>query len=91
MNKSELIVAMIAKSELSKANTDKALGALIETVAEELANGGKIQIIGFAAWEITKRKARKGINPQTGKKMKIPASKAVKFKAGKNLKGAVNK
>ena len=90
MNKSELIAAMVEKSELSKKDTEKALKAFEEVVTEELKNGGKIQLVGFGTFEVSERAARVGRNPQTGKDMEIAASKAPKFKAGKALKDAVN-
>jgi len=91
MNKSELVSAMAAKTELSKKDAEKALKALIDVVSDELAAGGKIQLVGFGTFEVSERAARTGRNPQTGKEMKIPASKAPRFKAGKALKDTVNK
>lgn len=91
MNKTELVAAMAAKAELSKKDTEKALAAFTETVAEQLKKGEKIQLIGFGTFETVKRAARTGKNPQTGKAIKIPASMAPKFKAGKGLKDTVNK
>ena len=91
MNKSELVDAMAKKSGLSKKDTEAALGAFTETVANALKKGDKVQLIGFGTFEVTKRAAREGKNPQTGAKIKIPASKAPKFKAGRALKDTVNK
>ena len=91
MNKSELVAAMAAKSELSKKDAEKALKAFTEVVSEKLKKGEKIQLVGFGTFETTKRAARKGKNPQTGKAIKIAAFTAPKFKAGKGLKDAVNK
>lgn len=91
MNKSELVDAMAKKSGLSKKDTEAALGAFTETVANALKKGDKVQLIGFGTFEVTNRAAREGKNPQTGAKIKIPASKAPKFKAGKALKDTVNK
>lgn len=91
MNKSELVAAMAAKTELSKKDSEKALKAFIEVVTEELKKGDKVQLVGFGTFEVAKRAAREGRNPQTGKSMKIAASKAPKFKAGKALKEVVNK
>lgn len=91
MNKSELVAAMAAKTELSKKDSEKALKAFIEVVTEELKKGDKVQLVGFGTFEVAKRAAREGRNPQTGKSMKIAASKAPKFKAGKALKDEVNK
>ena len=90
MNRSELIDAMAAKTGSTKAAADAALKAFIETVGEELQKGGKVQLVGFGTFETSKRAARTGRNPQTGAEMKIKASKAPKFKAGKALKDAIN-
>ena len=90
MNKAELITAMSEKAELSKKDAEKALKAFTDVVAEELKKGEKIQLVGFGTFEVSERAARTGRNPQSGKEMKIPASKAPKFKAGKALKDLVN-
>ena len=90
MNKSELVAAMAEKTELSKKDSEKALKAFVDVVTEELKKGEKIQLVGFGTFEVTERAAREGRNPLTGKPMKIKASKAPKFKAGKALKEAVN-
>lgn len=90
MNKTELVAAMAAKAELSKKDAELALKALTATIAEELKNGEKVQLVGFGTFEVVQRAARTGKNPQTGKAIKIPASKAPKFKAGKALKETVN-
>lgn len=90
MNKSELVEAMAKKAEMSKKDTEKALKAFEEVVTDELANNGKVQLVGFGTFEVSERTAREGRNPQTGETMQIPASKAPKFKAGKALKDAVN-
>lgn len=90
MNKTELVAAMAEKSELSKKDAEAALKAFTATVSEELKKGEKVQLVGFGTFEVVKRAARTGKNPQTGKAIKIPASKAPKFKAGKSLKEAVN-
>ena len=91
MNKAELVAAIAEKTELSKKDSEKALKAFIDVVAEELKKGEKVQLVGFGTFEVAKRAAREGRNPQTGKSMKIAASKAPKFKAGKALKDVVNK
>ncbi len=91
MNKTELVAAIASKAELSKKDSEKALKAFTDVVTEQLKKGEKIQLVGFGSFEVVKRAARKGVNPLTGKEMKIPASKAPKFKAGKTLKEAVNK
>lgn len=90
MNKSELISAMAAKAELTKKDTEKALKAFEEVVTDELANGGKVQLLGFGTFDVNERAAREGRNPRTGESMDIPASKAPRFKVGKALKDAVN-
>ena len=90
MNKTELIAAVAEKAELSKKDAEKAIKAFTDVVSEELVNGGKIQLVGFGTFEVSKRAAREGRNPQTGKTMKIEACKAPKFKAGKALKDAIN-
>jgi len=90
MNRMELVAAIAEKTELSKKDAEKALKAFTDVVAEELKKGGKIQLVGFGTFEVSERAAREGRNPQTGKAMKIAASKAPKFKAGKALKDALN-
>jgi Bacterial nucleoid DNA-binding protein len=90
MNKTELVSAIAAKTELSKKDSEKALKAFIDVVTEQLKAGDKIQLVGFGTFEVSERAAREGRNPQTGKTMKIKACKAPKFKAGKALKDAVN-
>ncbi|MDY2789869.1 MAG: HU family DNA-binding protein [Lachnospiraceae bacterium] len=91
MNKTELVAAIAEKTELSKKDAEKALKAFTDVVTEELTKGGKIQLVGFGTFEVSERAAREGRNPQTGKTIKIAASKAPKFKAGKALKDVVNK
>ncbi len=90
MNKTELVAAMSEKAELSKKDAEKALKAFIDVVTENLKKGDKIQLVGFGTFEVIDRAARTGRNPATGAEMKIAASKAPKFKAGKALKDAVN-
>ena len=90
MNKTELIAAMAEKAELSKKDTEKALKAFTDVVAAELKKGGKVQLVGFGTFEVSTRAAREGRNPQTGKTMKIKASKSPKFKGGKALKDSLN-
>ncbi|MCI7328462.1 MAG: HU family DNA-binding protein [Lachnospiraceae bacterium] len=91
MNKSELVAAIAEKANLSKKDSEAALKAFTDVVAEELKKGEKIQLVGFGTFEVSTRAARTGRNPQTGAEMKIKASKAPKFKAGKALKDIVNK
>lgn len=90
MNKTELVAAMADQAGLSKKDSEKALKAFTDVVAEELKKGEKVQLVGFGTFEVAERAAREGRNPQTGAVMKIPASKAPKFKAGKALKDAIN-
>ena len=90
MNKTELVAAIADQAGLSKKDAEKAVKAFTEVVGKELKKGGKVQLVGFGTFEVSKRAAREGRNPQTGAPMKIKASKAPKFKARKALKDAVN-
>lgn len=90
MNKTELVAAMAEQAGVSKKDAEKALKAFTDVVADELKKGGKVQLVGFGTFEVSERAARDGRNPQTGKVMKIAASKAPKFKAGKALKDMLN-
>ena len=92
MNKAQLVAAIADKAGLTKKDAEKALEAFTAVVTESLAAGEKIQLVGFGTFEVKGRKARQGRNPQKpGEVVKIPASKAPVFKAGKALKDAVNK
>ena len=90
MNKTELVAAIAEKTDLSKADSERALKAFIETVEGALKKGDKVQLVGFGTFEVKKQAARTGHNPRTGEKLKIKASKAPKFKAGKAFRDAVN-
>ncbi|MBQ2657961.1 MAG: HU family DNA-binding protein [Erysipelotrichaceae bacterium] len=90
MNKTELITALSEKAEVSKKDAAAVLEAFTATVTEELAKKEKVALVGFGTFETKERAARIGRNPQTGKEMKIAASVAPVFKAGKALKDAVN-
>ena len=90
MNKVELVAAIAEKSELTKVDAEKALKAFIDTVTEELKNGGKVQLVGFGTFEVAERAERKGRNPKTGEAITIPATKSPKFKPSRTLKEAVN-
>lgn len=90
MNKTELVAAMAEQAGITKKDAEAALKAFTDAVAAELKKGGKIQLVGFGTFEVSERAAREGRNPQTGAVMKIAASKAPKFKAGKALKDMVN-
>ncbi len=91
MNKSDLIAAMAAKTGETKKCAEASLDAFVSAVTESLKKGEKVQLVGFGSFEVRKRAARKGRNPQTKEEIKIPASKAPVFKAGKALKEVVNK
>ncbi|MBR0163104.1 MAG: HU family DNA-binding protein [Lachnospiraceae bacterium] len=91
MNKTELVAAIAHSTKLSKKDVETILHSFTETVTKELKKKGKVQLVGFGTFEVSKRAAREGRNPQTGATMKIPASYAPKFKAGKALKDTVNK
>jgi DNA-binding protein HU-beta len=91
MNKSELVASMSEKSNLSKKDAEKALNAFMDSVEEALVKGDKVQLIGFGSFEVRKRAARKGRNPQTKEELIIPETKAPIFKVGKALKDEVNK
>ena len=90
MNKTEFIAAVAEKAEISKKDSEKALKAFVDVVAEQLKAGYKVQLVGFGTFEVSERAAREGRNPQTGETMTIAACKAPKFKAGKALKDAIN-
>mgnify|MGYP001156864167 FL=1 len=90
MNKSELIDAMASDAGISKAAAKKALDAFTGSVGGTLAKGGKVALVGFGSFSISKRAARDGRNPQTGATIKIAAKNVVKFKAGADLSGKVN-
>ena len=90
MNKTELVANVAEKAGLTKKDAEKALAAVLESVEQALVEGDRVQLIGFGTFEVKERAARMGRNPQTGKDMEIPASKAPVFKAGKALKDAVN-
>lgn len=91
MNKKDIINALAKKTGLSKAKASDALNAVTDTIAAGLKKNEKVTLIGFGTFDVVKRKARTGRNPSTGEKMKIKASNAPRFKAGKALKDVVNK
>ena len=90
MNKTELIAAIADSADLTKKDAEKAVNSFTEVITKALKKGDKVQLVGFGPFDVVKRSAREGRNPQTGKAMKIKASKAPKFKAGKALKDALN-
>ena len=89
MNKGDLVDKMSKDAKITKASAEKALDSFLDGVSKTLKKGGKVTLVGFGTWSVSKRKARKGRNPQTGKEIKIPAKKVAKFKAGKKLAGVV--
>ena len=91
MNKADLIAKIAEEAELSKKSAEAALNAFVGAIEGALKKGEKVQLVGFGSFEVRKRAARKGRNPQTKEEIKIPASKAPVFKAGKALKDLVNK
>lgn len=90
MNKAELIAKIAEESKLTKKAAETALDAFVATVESALKAGDKVQLVGFGTFSVRERAARKGRNPQTKAEIKIPASKAPVFKAGKALKDLVN-
>jgi DNA-binding protein HU-beta len=90
MNKTDLIEGMAEEAGISKAAAKKALESFLGNVEKSLKNGDRISLVGFGSFSVSKRAAREGRNPQTGKTIKIAAKKVVKFKAGSDLQKAVN-
>ena len=90
MNKTDLVNSIASKSGLNKKNSEAALNAFIASVEDSLKGGDKVVLVGFGTFEVRKRAARKGRNPQTKQEITIPASNAPVFKAGKGLKDKVN-
>lgn len=90
MNKTELRDAIAQHAELTNAQADKALEAVLESITKSVAAGEKVTLPGFGTFEARERAARTGRNPQTGETLEIPASKAPAFKAGAGFKKAVN-
>lgn len=89
MTKAELIGVIAKSAGITKDKAGKALDTFQDAVTKELKKNGKLALVGFGTFSVVKRKAREGRNPQTGKTIKIPAKKVVKFKAGKELAGKV--
>jgi DNA-binding protein HU-beta len=89
LNKAELIEAIAADAKISKADAKRALDAFVTSTTKALKKGERVALVGFGTFSITKRAARKGRNPQTGKEIKIAAKKVVKFKAGADLQSKV--
>ena len=91
MNKAELIEAIANTTKMTKADSGRSLDATIEAISKALKKGDRLSLVGFGSFSVAKRAARLGRNPQTGKEIKIAAKKVVKFKAGADLAGSVNK
>ncbi len=89
MTKAELIASMGKEAKISKASAEKAINAFTNTVMKALKKGDKLALTGFGTFSVAKRRARTGRNPQTGKEIKIAATRVAKFKAGNVLKNAV--
>jgi len=90
MNKAELIDSMASKAGLSKADAKRALDAFVDSTTGALKKGDRVALVGFGSFAVSKRNARTGRNPQTGKPITIAAKKVVKFKAGSELADTVN-
>ena len=91
MNKSELIDSVAKASGLSKADSDRALRAVVKTITGSLKKGNPVALVGFGTFKVSKREARMGRNPQSGASMPITAKTVPRFSAGKALKDAVGK
>lgn len=91
MNKAELIANVAENAELTKKDSEKAVGAVLNAIKDALAEGDKVQLVGFGTFEIRARAARKGRNPQTGEEINIEAASVPVFKAGKAFRDAVGK
>ena len=91
MNKAELVMAIADKTQMTKKDAEAAVVAAVEAITEALADGERVQLVGFGSFEVKMRAERTGRNPQTGAEVKIPKSKSPVFKCSKALKDAVNK
>lgn len=91
MTKADLIEKVAKDTKLTKKDSEKAINAVIGAVSSALAKGDKVSLVGFGSFEVRKREARKGRNPQTGAEIKIAARKVPVFRAGKALKDSVSK
>ncbi len=91
MNKKDLVKALSDKMGITKKESGDFIDAFVEVVTETLAKGDDVKLVGFGTFEVSDRKARKGVNPQTRKPIKIPARRVPKFKPGKELKDKVQK
>jgi DNA-binding protein HU-beta len=91
VNKNDLVASVAATSKLSKADATKAVEATLGSITKALRSGNEVRLVGFGTFTVSRRAASEGRNPRTGERIKIPASKQPKFKAGKALKDAVNR
>ena len=91
MNKAELVDSIAAEAKLTKADAGRALDAFVSATTKALKKGERVALVGFGSFSVSKRAARTGRNPQTGKAIKIAAKKVAKFKAGAELAKVVNK
>jgi DNA-binding protein HU-beta len=89
MTKAELIAQVAGEAQVKKVDAEKTVNALIRVVSKTLKSQGRLALAGFGTFMVADRKAREGRNPQTGKPIKIPATRVVKFKPGKQLKDMV--
>jgi len=89
MNKAELVEEVANQTGLTKKTSREAVNAIISTITDSLGREEKVTLVGFGTFQVTERKARRGVNPQTGEGIQIPAKMIPKFKAGKSLKEAV--
>lgn len=89
MNKADLVVRIAKEVEITKRQAEKTLNVLMDSVQEALTKGDSVTLVGFGTFSVMSRAARKGRNPQTGREIFIPASKAPKFKAGKSLRESI--
>lgn len=90
MNKGELVQKVAAETDSSKSEAQSHVDAILSVIEDELKSGGEVNITGFGKFSVTERPAREGVNPQTGQKMQIKASKTPKFSAGNALKKSVS-
>jgi|TARA_R110002072_G_scaffold28235_9_gene90888 DNA-binding protein HU-beta len=90
VNKNDLVATVAESSDLSKADSTKAVDAVFEAITGALKGGDEVRLVGFGTFSVAQRAASEGRNPRTGDKIQIPASKQPKFKAGKGLKDSVN-
>lgn len=91
MNKQDLVASVASAADISKQKAAQAVDAVIDSIKKSLKKGDDVRLVGFGTFSVAKRAATTGRNPRTGEPIKIPASKQPKFKAGKELKEAVNK